>query len=184
MGTPTGAGNCTYNYEEAGFVSLDDVVGIDNGGDPLHKNWCRKGCNEYLYETNRGRCTHFWDDKKNRKKNQARIDAVDAAFKRKYPDMPSNKEMPGPMCDFNRQRFYANNYNVFGGRRLDLDEHEVADSGVHDAREEEEPGSFLDTPYHNWTMGVDPRPDEDEATNETRGRRLEFTYCISNYNGE
>lgn len=178
-GTPTGSGNCTYHYEEAGSIELDDVVGINNNGDPLHRDWCNRGCREYQYSNNRGRCTNFWNDKKNRKKNRQRVEAVDAAFKAKYPSMPSDAELSPPKCDFNRKRFYANRYEVLGGRRL------KNGSQV----EPEDPGAFLDDSFYNVTVDMGMAMDDQETqtpSNSTsaKGRRLPFTYCITNYNGE
>jgi len=107
-GTPTGQGNCTWSFEDAGEVNIDDVVGI-TAKYGNHQNFCRKNCLEYVkygrYK-DKGRCVNFWDSRMDVKKNQERMDKIDAAFKKKYPDMPSEKDLPVPQCSFKKQQFY------------------------------------------------------------------------------
>merc|ERR1711939_747305 len=92
-GPPTGAGNCTISIEDAGWVDLDSVIGIEDGGDPTHKAWCDQGNREYNFDMegphkNRGIGTTWWDGIWNFEKNAARMQHMDDAFKKKYPDMP------------------------------------------------------------------------------------------------
>jgi hypothetical protein len=107
-GTPTGAGNCTFSYEDAGEILLDEVIGIkdDSNNKGHHDAWCQEGCREYSFHADKGRCTSFWDDMKDWAKNQWRIEQIDKAFKTKYPSMSSDVEIPPPVCDFDRHTFY------------------------------------------------------------------------------
>eukprot|EP00928_Gymnodinium_smaydae_P051939 TRINITY_DN3563_c0_g7_i1.p1 TRINITY_DN3563_c0_g7~~TRINITY_DN3563_c0_g7_i1.p1 ORF type:complete len:430 (-),score=41.19 TRINITY_DN3563_c0_g7_i1:171-1373(-) len=109
-GRPTGTGDCTWTYEDAGEIDIDEVVGI-KGRWPSHYEFCRKGCLEYVkyggWNTrDKGRCIDWWDGKFDRAKNRERMDKVDAAFKSKYPHMPSDRELPPPRCDFDKDAFY------------------------------------------------------------------------------
>merc|ERR1719217_59069 len=103
---PTGEGDCTVSIEDAGFVTLDDVVGIDDQGDDLHKEWCKAGNNEYNFKLDKGVKFDFWDRIWDIDKNTKRMGAVDDAFAAKYPDMPRDNELPQPKCDFNRHYFF------------------------------------------------------------------------------
>merc|ERR1719343_833198 len=79
-GTPTGQGNCTWTYEEAGEINIDDLVGITKKYGS-HKNFCNKGCLEYeKYGRNKdkGRCIDWWDHRMDLKADQQRMDEVDA----------------------------------------------------------------------------------------------------------
>eukprot|EP00929_Paragymnodinium_shiwhaense_P046198 TRINITY_DN23519_c0_g1_i1.p1 TRINITY_DN23519_c0_g1~~TRINITY_DN23519_c0_g1_i1.p1 ORF type:complete len:520 (+),score=88.26 TRINITY_DN23519_c0_g1_i1:97-1656(+) len=107
VGPPTGQGNCTISIEEAGFVLLDDVVGIDNGGDLGHVDWCKSGHNEYNFPLDKGVNFDFWNSIWDKDKNRERMDAVDEAFGKKYPKWPRDKDLPQPKCDFNRHFFYS-----------------------------------------------------------------------------
>ena len=42
---------------------------------------------------------------KDPKANAARVKALDALFKEKFPGMPSDEDLPAPPCDFNQGRF-------------------------------------------------------------------------------
>lgn len=109
-GTPTGTGSCTWTYENAGEVDLDWLVGIK----PRFKNhydFCKHGCLEYAkfdrHYRDKGKCgIKFWDNQRDGEANQQRIRRLDQAFKRKYPDLPSDKELPAPLCDFDKAKFY------------------------------------------------------------------------------
>lgn len=110
QGTPTGQGNCTVSFEDAGSVRIDDVVGIPEDGDPMHQKWCNAGNREYSFHSDKGVNEDFWDGIWDWDKNQKRMDAVADAFAKKYPDMVTEKELPAPTCDFNRHLFYAKNH--------------------------------------------------------------------------
>merc|ERR1712048_737231 len=44
---PTGQGDCTYTYEPAGELDIDELVGI-KAKYGSHMNFCKKGCLEYV----------------------------------------------------------------------------------------------------------------------------------------
>lgn len=106
---PTGRGNCTYNHEYAGYVTVDDVTGI---GD--YTKFIEKGGREYIPglggnacppgspKCDRGEGTSFWDEKENPAKNKARVQAMLDAFKEKYPE---TEFLPSVPCDFSSYRF-------------------------------------------------------------------------------
>lgn len=104
-GEPTGAGDCTYTYEEAGEIDIDEMVGITpNFKDREH--FCRRGCAEGSANT-RGRCgLHFWDDIWNEQRNRDRVKRAAQMFKDKYPDMPSEEDFPAPKCDFAKSKYF------------------------------------------------------------------------------
>eukprot|EP00930_Biecheleria_cincta_P041126 TRINITY_DN2816_c0_g1_i2.p1 TRINITY_DN2816_c0_g1~~TRINITY_DN2816_c0_g1_i2.p1 ORF type:complete len:461 (-),score=63.22 TRINITY_DN2816_c0_g1_i2:290-1480(-) len=110
-GTPTGASDCTWNYEKAGEINIDELVGITPRF-KSHYAFCKQGCLEYVKfsaqgKKDVGKCgIHFWDHERDAVKNQWRIRKLDEAFKKKYPHLPSDKEMPAPKCDFDKDKFY------------------------------------------------------------------------------
>jgi len=107
-GAPTGQGNCTWTYEEAGEVDIDELVGIKQAYGS-HSEFCRKGCLEYVkygWGRDKGKCISWWNSRFDVSKNQWRMDQVDRAFLSKYPEMPSEKDLPVPPCDFNQEVFY------------------------------------------------------------------------------
>merc|ERR1712150_193614 len=111
---PTGAPDCTYTYEEAGEIFLDDLVGIgeynefwntsytkcveERGNGILpHDTECRRN-KEYDPITDSGRGTHFWDGKLDTEKCTERLDKARALFKKNFPEMPEHLEEPP--CEF------------------------------------------------------------------------------------
>mmetsp|Transcript_786 Transcript_786/g.1931 ORF Transcript_786/g.1931 Transcript_786/m.1931 type:complete len:378 (+) Transcript_786:59-1192(+) len=110
-GSPTGAPDCTWTYTYAGDIDLDKLSGITKQFGS-HWEFCRKGCIEYVKYGNRdrGHCVNFWNWKRSRVANQWRMDKLDKAFKAEYPDMPSDAELPPPVCDFNKGAFYKDLY--------------------------------------------------------------------------
>jgi len=91
----SGDRNCTYAYETAGFIELDDLVGIRN-----YKEFFDKGHREYSHHTDAGVGCTFWNGRNDPKLCQERMDRVKKLFKDKYPDLPSCDELPPPSCDF------------------------------------------------------------------------------------
>eukprot|EP00442_Polarella_glacialis_P018729 CAMPEP_0115085886 /NCGR_PEP_ID=MMETSP0227-20121206/22222_1 /TAXON_ID=89957 /ORGANISM="Polarella glacialis, Strain CCMP 1383" /LENGTH=453 /DNA_ID=CAMNT_0002475169 /DNA_START=218 /DNA_END=1580 /DNA_ORIENTATION=- len=76
-GTPTGTGNCTWSYEDAGEISLEELYkGTDHSS--------------------------FWENPHNDAANEERVQAAKAVFASKYGD-----ELTDPACDFNFTGFYA-----------------------------------------------------------------------------
>jgi len=110
----SGAPDCTYSYEEAGEVMLDDLVGIedynefwnvsytkcareraegklDRDTECLHKK-------EYNTETDKGVGMSFWNGKNDADKCTDRMDAVRALFKVNSPEFL--ERLPEPACEF------------------------------------------------------------------------------------
>lgn len=111
-GEPTGKGDCTYHYEPAGQVTVDEVVGIkDYGG------FMRAGGKEYVAGLGYGQtlCRYrpwlcdkgigiaFWNNKHSTADNKRRVDRLLETFQQKYPDSPVLADVP---CDFNEYHFY------------------------------------------------------------------------------
>jgi len=110
-GTPTGAGDCTYSYEPAGFVMLDDVVGIKD-----YSAFARMGGREYVagFGVSQGICRRyrstcdkgihldFWDWKHSEKYNKLRVQKMLDTFKKKYPNQEELGDAP---CDFNQYKY-------------------------------------------------------------------------------
>jgi len=98
---PTGAGDCTYQYELVGEISLDELDGIGS-----YTSFIAKGGREYNKWLDRGLQNNFWNKKYDEKACKARIKAAEALFKTKYPDVELDEDLPAPECDFNYWRFY------------------------------------------------------------------------------
>eukprot|EP00929_Paragymnodinium_shiwhaense_P016865 TRINITY_DN12553_c0_g1_i1.p1 TRINITY_DN12553_c0_g1~~TRINITY_DN12553_c0_g1_i1.p1 ORF type:complete len:466 (-),score=117.24 TRINITY_DN12553_c0_g1_i1:126-1523(-) len=108
-GIPTGQGNCTWTYEDAGEIDIDELVGIKEKFGS-HYAFCKKGCLEYQkygYYKDKGKCINWWDHRMDDRANRKRMDDVDAFFKKKYPNMPSENEFKIPKCDFKKGTFYS-----------------------------------------------------------------------------
>mmetsp|Transcript_10043 Transcript_10043/g.28342 ORF Transcript_10043/g.28342 Transcript_10043/m.28342 type:complete len:451 (+) Transcript_10043:39-1391(+) len=99
-GTPTGQGNCTWNYEEAGNISLDELVGIPN-----YEEFLRSGRREYDKGPDRGHGFTWWDSIHDKLANKWRLRKARELFARKYPHMEADLE--DPPCDFNFKKFYS-----------------------------------------------------------------------------
>jgi len=111
----TGAPDCTYSYEEAGEIFLNELSGIDgdyndfwntsftrcandvaNGRLPKdHKCVHQK---EYEPHLDKGIGCSFWDGVHDAEKGTARMEAVRKLFKKHYPDFPLS--LPEPPCEF------------------------------------------------------------------------------------
>jgi hypothetical protein len=90
----TGKLDCTYSVEEAGYVLLDELLGIND-----YASWCRDGRHkEYVSKLDRGVGAHFWDGRQDVAKSAARMAAVQALFKQRYPKLPEH--LHEPPCDF------------------------------------------------------------------------------------
>jgi len=91
---PSGAKDCTYNVEPAGDLHLDELY------DTPRKDMTEfcKTKNEYNNQTDKGVGVSFWNGIYTPMACQERINAVHAAFKKKYPDMPAKLEEAD--CDY------------------------------------------------------------------------------------
>merc|ERR1719419_1338007 len=97
QGVPTGSGTCTWSYTDAGVVTIDELEGIAN-----YTAFKELGGEEYNMQLDTGINMTFWDDRGGKKASAARVEKLDALFKKKYPDMPTDKDPPmGLQCDFN-----------------------------------------------------------------------------------
>jgi len=102
---PTGQGNCTYSYESAGEISIDDLEGIDS-----FENFSAAGGWEYNNHTDRGVHMTFWDDKYNQTACESRLAVARDLFRQQYPADPDYAELPDPPCDFSYYAFYEGDY--------------------------------------------------------------------------
>jgi hypothetical protein len=97
-----GMGDCTYHYESAGEISIDELEGITD-----FKAFAAAGGWEYNNQTDHGVHMTFWDGKKDAAACESRLAHARELFKEKYPDSASEEEMPAPACNFNQAKFYA-----------------------------------------------------------------------------
>lgn len=107
-GIPSGKGNCTWTYEKAGEINIDELTGISLRF-KSHEEFCQQDCLEYdKFRTHKGRCgINFWDDYKNASRSHWRMQMLDDAFKNKYPNMSSDAEMPPPKCNFDKAKYFS-----------------------------------------------------------------------------
>lgn len=98
---PTGQGNCTYSYEFAGEISIDELEGIDS-----YREFSDRGGWEYNNMTDYGIHMDFWNDKYNTTACDIRTDVARSLFKEHYPDDPGDDAMQEPPCDFRELVFY------------------------------------------------------------------------------
>jgi len=94
---PTGEGTCTFSYEPAGEISIDELVGI-----PDYKAFQAKGGREYRRTTDRGRFTNFWDSKSDPVACARRLEAARQLFALRT----GGDDLPAPACDFNSNAFF------------------------------------------------------------------------------
>mmetsp|Transcript_83073 Transcript_83073/g.178062 ORF Transcript_83073/g.178062 Transcript_83073/m.178062 type:complete len:294 (+) Transcript_83073:50-931(+) len=87
---PTGADNCTWNYEEAGEITLAELEQSIGG----NGNCCN------------GICSGFWDGVLQPAKTQWRTQLALDMFARKYPTEEAWK-LPEPVCDFHPGEWYS-----------------------------------------------------------------------------
>eukprot|EP00451_Oxyrrhis_marina_P016664 CAMPEP_0204332174 /NCGR_PEP_ID=MMETSP0469-20131031/16263_1 /ASSEMBLY_ACC=CAM_ASM_000384 /TAXON_ID=2969 /ORGANISM="Oxyrrhis marina" /LENGTH=359 /DNA_ID=CAMNT_0051315285 /DNA_START=27 /DNA_END=1106 /DNA_ORIENTATION=+ len=91
--SPDGSKTCTWKYEPAGEISLDELEGIDD-----YAKFCSDGNREYVPETDKGVGCSFWDGLQDPEANAKRVKAAAALFLKKFPDMPLTT--PTPLCDW------------------------------------------------------------------------------------
>jgi hypothetical protein len=90
-GRPTGEDNCTYNFEEVGNMTIDELVGI--------KDYGRIGV-EYNEDADHGWGISWWDRKFDDGVCRKRWLHAKEMWARKYPDQESDEDRPAPSCDF------------------------------------------------------------------------------------
>eukprot|EP00439_Symbiodinium_sp_Y106_P026482 s1976_g3.t1 len=105
---PNGNGTCTWNYEEAGEVSLDELVGIKD-----YASW-RHSHREYDPETDEGIKFSWWNGINSTTANEERVRQAAELFDRRYPSMPTVAELRNPPCDFDFGSFYKEWYRKDG----------------------------------------------------------------------
>lgn len=100
--TPTGQGNCTWTYEDAGEITIDELSGIRN-----YTEFVESGRKEYMRGPDRGKGWTWWDSKREDElANEWRIMLAQELFAKKYPDSTPESELPEPECDFKQTKFY------------------------------------------------------------------------------
>merc|ERR1712232_593426 len=101
----TGQGNCTFNFEEAGVLMLDELVGIH----PTYadrKEFCSKCSTEGGPHWKGGCGLDFWGkDIWDKTANAQRVQKTLDAFHAKYPGMPKETDIPPPKCDFDKRKY-------------------------------------------------------------------------------
>ncbi|CAE7449237.1 ENDOU, partial [Symbiodinium necroappetens] len=105
---PNGNGTCTWNYEDAGEISLDELVGIKDYASWMHSH------REYDPETDEGVKFGWWNGINSTTANQERVRQAAELFDRRYPYMPTVAELTNPPCDFNFGYFYKEWYRKDG----------------------------------------------------------------------
>ncbi|CAJ1394467.1 unnamed protein product [Effrenium voratum] len=99
--TPTGQGNCTWTYEDAGEITIDELTGIRN-----YSAFMASGRKEYMRGPDRGFGWTWWDSKKDVLANEWRLMLAQELFAKKYPNSTPEYELHEPECDFNMRKFY------------------------------------------------------------------------------
>jgi len=100
--TPTGQGNCTYSYEEAGEISINELEGITDYWGFIHR-----GGREYLRGRDTGWLNTFWNSKHDAEACAQRVEHAAMLFAKKYPGMVKDSDLPTPSCDFDYGAFYG-----------------------------------------------------------------------------
>jgi len=88
-GEPTGQHDCTWSFEDAGEVTLQELESTSPGND----NCCE------------GRCSNFWHDVLDPNATSNRIAKTEQIFQAKYPNMPV--DLPEPTCNFDHRKLYG-----------------------------------------------------------------------------
>lgn len=95
-GEPTGAKDCTWSYEDAGVVSLEEIEATSPSG----PNCCPAD-----------RCTGFWENQFDEVTTSGRVQAIQSAFAERYPDLPQDF---GPsQCDFRKDAWYTSETDIW-----------------------------------------------------------------------
>lgn len=101
-GAPTGVGNCTWSWEDAGQISVDELEGITN-----YEAFIKAGNEEYNKTTDVGKGLDFWNNINDTKKAAIRVKKASDLFAKHYPNLPRDEDLPPPPCDFDTKKFYS-----------------------------------------------------------------------------
>jgi hypothetical protein len=85
---PTGAHNCTWSYEDAGEIHLEELEATSPGGTNCC-NW---------------KCTSFWDGQFKESMLHMRVQKAEELFRWKFPNQIAPTGWP--VCDFHPQAWY------------------------------------------------------------------------------
>jgi len=95
-GVPNGARDCTWSYEDAGFLTLEEIEAVSPNG----PNCCPKE-----------RCTGFWENMFDEGAMNWRVQEITRLFGQKYTDIGY---YVGPsQCDFNRDQWYTPDTDIW-----------------------------------------------------------------------
>mmetsp|Transcript_143536 Transcript_143536/g.202958 ORF Transcript_143536/g.202958 Transcript_143536/m.202958 type:complete len:575 (-) Transcript_143536:50-1774(-) len=97
---PSGTADCTYNFENAGEIDLDELEQIS--GD--YNGWIGAGNREYDRITDHGTGMTFWDKLNDEALAKQRVAKAKALFEKHYPG--SYEGIDEPPCDFDFFSFY------------------------------------------------------------------------------
>merc|ERR1712150_162043 len=102
---PNGAGDCTYSYEEAGEIDIDELVGIPPKWSS-RAEFCRQ-CEKEGDAQGPGGCgLDFWGSNiSDSASNHKQVEAALRMFEKKYPDSPKDETMPA-QCDWARFSYF------------------------------------------------------------------------------
>merc|ERR1711924_177655 len=90
---PDGSKTCTYNLQNLGFVTLEELTGIFQ-----YDKWCQvPGHIEYSQPNDQGFGTSFWDGRHDGGKCAKRVRKLEAIFAKKFPNVSSR--LNEPVCD-------------------------------------------------------------------------------------
>eukprot|EP00931_Biecheleriopsis_adriatica_P036319 TRINITY_DN20923_c0_g1_i1.p1 TRINITY_DN20923_c0_g1~~TRINITY_DN20923_c0_g1_i1.p1 ORF type:complete len:669 (-),score=102.20 TRINITY_DN20923_c0_g1_i1:64-2070(-) len=100
-GVPTGMYNCTYSYERAGEIGLDELENIVS-----FDRFITDGNREYDHNSDRGIGMTFWDGIHNTARNAWRVGIARDLFEKHYPNSSADG-FEEPICDFSYDYFYG-----------------------------------------------------------------------------
>lgn len=98
---PNGNGTCTWNYEEAGEITIDELVGIQD-----YNAFQNSNKREYDPYGDRGYNFWWWDNINSPNRSAERVTSARKLFEAKYPDLETEEQLGEPPCDFKYNAFY------------------------------------------------------------------------------
>lgn len=101
---PDGSRACTWNYELAGSISIDELVGIRDYNSFINSGL--RGPREYDPSKDRGMRFNWWDGINDPTRNSRRVEAALSLFRAKFPHSTPASQLPEPTCDFNFNAFF------------------------------------------------------------------------------